>query len=194
MIVRTMIPLETGPQLGSDRPKRKTFTKVLSEVFLGGAMSRYKLRRCVVAVIFAGFWSGICSAQQTTAITGQVTDQTGAVIPKIKVIAHNESTNQDVSSISTSTGNFTFSDLRPGIYDVSASAHGFANTSENGIHLELDATVTVVLSMKPGAANETITVQAQEEQLIPRVGPEELLGHMTGATVKVLGNLSPSRE
>ncbi len=44
------------------------------------------------------------------------------------------------------------------------------------------------------AIEHAIRLQEQEEQLIPRVGPGELLGHMTGATAKVLGNLSPSRE
>jgi len=116
------------------------------------------------ALLSAGFPVGICG-QQTTGITGLVTDQSGAVIPKITVVLHNESTNENTPGLSTSTGNFTFSDLRPGIYDVSATAPGFANTAEKGIHLELDATVTVLLKMKPGAATETVSVQAQETQL-----------------------------
>jgi hypothetical protein len=128
-------------------------------------MNKHRFHHWVGAVALASLWASAGSAQQTTAITGRVIDQTGAVIPKITVVAHNESTNQDVSTVSTSTGNFTFPDLRPGIYDVSASGHGFANSAEKGIHLELDATVTATLTLKPGAANETITVQAQEAQL-----------------------------
>ena len=128
-------------------------------------MRKSRMPHCIAAVLFVALWSSMTSAQQTTAITGQVTDQTGAVVPKISVIAHNELTNENTSTISTSAGDFTFSDLRPGMYDVSATAPGFAITSEKGIHLELDATVTVLLKMKAGSATETVTVQAQEEQL-----------------------------
>jgi hypothetical protein len=128
-------------------------------------MSKCRILHCLAAVLFVALWSCTINAQQTTAITGQVTDQTGAVVPKISVIAHNELTNQDISTISTSTGNFTFTNLRPGIYNVRATAPGFNTTTEPGIHLELDATVTVVLVLKPGSTTENVVVKANEVQL-----------------------------
>jgi len=71
-------------------------------------MKFLRLLSCLLALIVPFTASG----QTSTAITGRVTDQTGAVIPKATVIAHNESTNQDIKTVSTSTGDFTFTDIR----------------------------------------------------------------------------------
>jgi hypothetical protein len=107
-----------------------------------------------------------CALGQTsTAITGHVTDQTGARVPKATVTLHNELTNQDTNTVATSTGDFTFTALQPGLYDVSATAPIFDTARETGIHLELEATVTVNLTLKPGTAKETVTVRADEIQL-----------------------------
>ncbi|HWT65387.1 MAG TPA: carboxypeptidase-like regulatory domain-containing protein, partial [Terracidiphilus sp.] len=121
--------------------------------------------RCTVAMLLALFAGVFAGAQQTTSITGQVLDQSGAVVPKAAIVVHNELTNQDVSGVSTSTGHFTITNLRPGLYDVSASAAGFALAAEKGIRLELDASVTVQLTLKPGAATESVVVRADEVQL-----------------------------
>jgi hypothetical protein len=116
---------------------------------------------CILAMVI----SFTASGQTVTRITGRITDQTGAVIPKATVTAHNELTNQDVVTITTSTGDFTFTNIRPGLYDVVATAPRFGTTTENAIHLVLDATVTVNLSLKPGSDKQNITVYADEVQL-----------------------------
>jgi len=103
--------------------------------------------------------------QQSTAVTGHVSDQTGAMIPKAKVMLHNELTNENINTVTTSTGDFTFSGLRPGIYDVSATAPHFNTAVKTGLHVELEATVTAKLVLKPGTAEETVTVRADEVQL-----------------------------
>jgi hypothetical protein len=103
--------------------------------------------------------------QFSTGITGRVADSTGAVIPKAKVTAHNELTNEDTFAVTGSSGDFTFATLKPGIYDVSATAPGFDTASETGIHLQLEATLTVKLTLKPGVATASVTVHADEVQL-----------------------------
>ncbi|MGA2351419.1 MAG: carboxypeptidase regulatory-like domain-containing protein [Terracidiphilus sp.] len=105
------------------------------------------------------------SGQTTTAITGRVLDGAGAVIQRANVTAHNELTSQDIKAVTTSTGDFTFSELRPGIYDVSATAPGFDSTVETGVNLHVDAVATVNLILRPGSATESITVHADEAQL-----------------------------
>jgi len=125
---------------------------------------RFRLT-CLITMLAALFAAALVSAQQTTSITGQVADQSGAVVPKAAIVVHNELTNQDVSTVSTSTGHFTITNLRPGLYDVSASAAGFAVAAEKGIRLELDASVTVQLTLKPGTATESVVVRADEVQL-----------------------------
>lgn len=116
---------------------------------------------CVLALILPFAAHG----QTTTGITGVVTDGSGAVIAKASVIAHNQQTNQDLTTVSTSTGNFTFPNLRPGVYDVTATAPGFDTASVTDIHLHLDAVASVNLKLRPGAAKEVVTVHADEQQI-----------------------------
>jgi hypothetical protein len=94
-----------------------------------------------------------------------VVDTTGAVIPKANVTAHSELTNEDIKIVTSSSGDFSFTSLKPGLYDISASAPGFDTARETGIHLQLEATLTVKLTLKPGAATESVTVRADEALL-----------------------------
>ena len=100
--------------------------------------------------------------QFSTGITGRVADTSGAVIPKATVTAHNQLTNVDIHTISSSSGDFTFTSLKPGLYDISATAPGFDTAAETGIHLQLEATVTVKLTLKPGTVQESVSVRADE--------------------------------
>lgn len=122
------------------------------------------LARCTILflAIVAPF---VAWGQFSTGITGRVADSTGAVIPKAAVTAHNELTNVDINTVTTSSGDFTFTSLKPGIYDVSATAPGFDTARETGIHLQLEATLTVILTLKPGTAVESVSVHADEVQL-----------------------------
>lgn len=115
--------------------------------------------------LLAMVFSFTASGQTVTRITGRITDQTGAVIPKATITARNELTNQSVVTATTSTGDYTFTNIRSGLYDVSATAPGFGTATENAVHLVLDATVTVNLSLKPGSDKENVTVYADEVQL-----------------------------
>ena len=107
----------------------------------------------------------VARGQFSTGITGRVADQTGAVIPKATVTAHSESTNEDIKTVTSSSGNFSFTSLKPGLYDILATAPGFDTAREIGIHLQLEATLTVKLTLKPGAASETVSVHADEALL-----------------------------
>lgn len=102
---------------------------------------------------------------QVTGITGRVADPLGAVIPKASITLHNVQTNQNLTTVSTATGDFTFTRIRPGLYDVSATAPGFKMATESAIHLELDATVTVNLTLVVGSVMEKVTVRSDEVQL-----------------------------
>jgi len=107
----------------------------------------------------------VADGQTTTAITGVVMDSTGAMIAKASITAHNQQTGQNLTTVSTSTGNYTFPNLRPGVYNVSANAPGFDTSAVAGVHLHLDAVATVNLTLRPGTAKEVVTVHADEEML-----------------------------
>jgi len=94
------------------------------------------------------------------AFTGRVTDHTGASVPKASITVHNVATNSDVKTTTTGAGDYTVPYLKPGIYQISASAPGFEMTVRTGLDLQVDQTATVDFTLKVGAATETVTVQA----------------------------------
>jgi len=93
------------------------------------------------------------------AFTGRVTDQTGAVVPKASITVHNVATNVDTTTTTTRTGDYTVPYLKPGPYQVSASARGFETTVRTGLDLQSAQTATVDFALKVGSATETVTVQ-----------------------------------
>ncbi len=70
-------------------------------------------------------------AQTSGSITGEVTDQSGAVAPNAAVTATNSKTNVARSTTTNAAGIYSFPDLTPGTYEVKVTAAGFANISNS---------------------------------------------------------------
>jgi len=92
------------------------------------------------------------------AITGTVTDSTGAVIGGATVNA--TSVDQNVSTIRTSTGagDFTVGPLSPGEYTLTVTAKGFEKFIQEHVTVNALETVAVNVKLTVGAAQQTITV------------------------------------
>src|ERR1700744_1072526 len=67
-------------------------------------------------------------AQTTTtgAISGTVTDPSGAAVSGAKLIVHNDATNAESALTADSNGFYNAVQLQPGTYTVTISASGFA--------------------------------------------------------------------
>ena len=59
-------------------------------------------------------------------IRGATQDQTGAALPEVIVKLHNEDENTDVSTLSDSSGNFVFQNVKPGHYRLQGAKEGFS--------------------------------------------------------------------
>ncbi len=59
-------------------------------------------------------------------INGTITDQSGAVVPGAQVAAVETSTNTSYKTVSSSAGEFSFSNLPLGDYSVTITATGFS--------------------------------------------------------------------
>jgi len=92
------------------------------------------------------------------AISGQVTDSTGAAIPDAAVTATNNATNVSTTRTSSGSGNYAISPVLPGVYTVKVAAKGFRTLVQNNIVVDalamkgFDAVLTI------GATDTTITV------------------------------------
>ena len=100
---------------------------------------------------------GAASAQ--SAITGQVKDSSGAVLPGVTVEASSPALIERVRTVvSDAQGRYAIVDLRPGTYKVSFTLTGFMTFAHEAIDLPSNFTATVNGDLKVGAVEETVTV------------------------------------
>jgi hypothetical protein len=98
-------------------------------------------------------------------LTGNVTDQTGAVVPGARVEAVNVGTKIGKATTTNGNGAYQFTDLLPGIYRVTISAAGFRAQVQEATTIEANTVRRFDASLEPGAVQETLTVVAQGEAL-----------------------------
>lgn len=104
-------------------------------------------------------------AQTTADIVGTVTDTTGAVVPGASLTAVNEATKEEHKAVSQSTGDFTFTLLDPGVYDIHVTQNGFKAYAASGIKVAAGDRPRVNIMLQPGAVTEQISVTAETPAL-----------------------------
>jgi hypothetical protein len=110
------------------------------------------------------FFSLTAEAQQgTAAITGVVTDSSGAIIPGVNVTLRNPQTGVTLKAKTESAGAYTIKLVPPGPgYIIKFEAPGFSATEISGLYLNVDTTRTQDTKLQAGA-NYTIEVSAANQ-------------------------------
>jgi len=112
-------------------------------------------------IILSLFLAAVAWAQAPTgAVSGKVTDQTGALIPGATVTA-TEADGKQVITTSDQGGTFSMQSLPPGSYTVSATAKGFAQYSQPGVTLTPGHTLTLNMTLQVQAQEEKVNVQSE---------------------------------
>ncbi len=99
------------------------------------------------------------------AITGVITDATGAVVPNVQVTATHLATHTTFKAVTTSVGVYRIPYLPPGDYEVSAALKGFKTAVVSQVVVAVATVVTADLKLELGATTESVTVSAQAAQL-----------------------------
>ena len=121
-----------------------------------------RLRVVLVVLVLLATTTPFAVAQITTAtISGTIKDETGGVLPGVDIVVTNIETGLTRSSVSDSQGYFVVQGLAPGRYEARASLQGFATGVQNGIVLAVAQQAALTLTLKVGAASETITVSGE---------------------------------
>jgi hypothetical protein len=123
------------------------------------------LKGCIalcVALSLALCASGPLMAQNTTAgaITGNVTDPTGAAVPGATVTITSQNTGNVHTATSTSSGFYTVENLSDGDYTLSTAATGFSSLTIKGIHLDPGQRRAQNVTLTIGKVNTNVDVQA----------------------------------
>jgi hypothetical protein len=113
----------------------------------------------------AGSVSTFAQTAGTGALTGVVTDASGAVVAGAEIKVTSEATGEVRSVVSATNGNYSVPLLLPGLYRVEISKAGFKTSSNE--HLRITVTETVALNVKLviGPVAETMVVEANAEVL-----------------------------
>jgi len=98
-------------------------------------------------------------------IAGTITDSTGAVVAGAKVQAVDEKSGTTLEAVSTSAGTYKLVQVPIGTFDINVTAPGFQPEKLTGVQVNLQVTTAVNVTLKVGAATESITVAADAPRL-----------------------------
>jgi hypothetical protein len=113
----------------------------------------------------------VCSARgaaQTAvdgAVEGTVQDASGAVVPAVKVVAHNVGTDADQTVATDGSGYYRITRLQPGEYTVTMTATGFSSYTAQHVVVEVGRITDVEAKLTAGGASQDVTVSADDSTI-----------------------------
>ncbi len=97
----------------------------------------------------------------TAALTGIVSDPTGARVAKVRLTLTNQETGVEVKAETNAQGEYSFPLLSPGRYTLTTEAPGFKGSSHSGILLELGRVTRLDITLQLGQVDERIIVTGE---------------------------------
>ena len=101
-------------------------------------------------------------AQDTASLTGTVTDASGAAVPKAQVAVKNSEHGITRTGATNDTGDFLFSSLPIGSYDLIVSVPGFKKYEAKGVLLRVAEKARVNVALQVGTISTEVVVQGSE--------------------------------
>ena len=126
------------------------------------------LRLTFSFLLVAAFASSAYSQKVSSRVTGTVKDQGEAVVSGAKITLVDVDSHEAKTTTTNDQGYFTFSEIRPGNYVVSAEGTGFKKSQVNDVAVHVDAPVVLNITLEPGGITETVSVTASEAQSLIR--------------------------
>ena len=128
----------------------------------------------------------------TGAISGRVTDASGAVLPGVTITLSSEAVIGNRGTRATQTGGdglYRFPALSPGDYSLFFWLEGFSTVSREGIHVGVAFTATVNIVLEVGAVSQSVTVERKSPVI-----DTQSTAIATGFDARQLANLPGSRS
>ncbi len=153
--------LEQNDQAGRERfqPSRRETIKRLGLTTCGW------LALVVVSLLLSIPAPVRAQTASTGALTGTVTDSSGAVLPAVRVTATNEATGEARTVVSQQSGTYVVPLLLPGAYRVEFSAKSFKLAVKQGLRINVTETAKLDVELEPGTVQETVTVTSEAQLL-----------------------------
>lgn len=103
------------------------------------------------------------SAQSTFgAITGKVSDSSGAIIAHVKVEALNQATNVTRATTTDNAGEYQFLNVNPGVYTITVEAEQFTTTQDKNVVVLARETTRSDVQMQVKGILQTVVVEGEQ--------------------------------
>src|SRR6266849_6662028 len=128
-------------------------------------MSRSRLHILVVSFLVFGFLA-LAHAQRANAqvlygsVTGTVSDQSGAAVPKAHVTLTNRATGVARETDADENGHYLRTDVSPGSYDLKVTAGGFRPLTQTNLTVTANTVTNADVGLQVGAVSEQVVVEA----------------------------------
>jgi len=122
--------------------------------------------------------------ETTSAIVGEVTDSTGAVVPGASITITNQETGLKRNATTDDEGRFNFPQLKPGTYSVKVEAQGFQTKQSDNVVSSLGEKQTANFTLNVAQSNQSVEVSGEA----PLINPENA-NTTTTFSEKALKNL-----
>lgn len=114
---------------------------------------------CLSLVIFSA--GSVFAQSDRAAISGRVTDSSGAPLPAVEVKTHNAGMN-DIQVVTTNDeGLYRVRNLAIGTYDLTFSKTGFKSLERTGLTLQISQVAEIDVALAVGSQSETVQVSAE---------------------------------
>ena len=124
--------------------------------------SKMALLLCLLLISLVSVGAAFAQAGRG-GISGTVTDPSGAVVGKAKIVALNRATGIAQKSVSSNAGLYSFVSMNPGSYDITVTAPGFQSVSETNVVVTVDQVSKINIAMQVGSATDVVTVSAAND-------------------------------
>ncbi len=93
-------------------------------------------------------------------VTGTVTDQSGASVPKAHVVVVNRATRVTREADADDTGHYLIVDLPPGDYDLTVKVSGFKPLTQTNLMVTANTVTNADASLQVGTVSQQVSVEA----------------------------------
>lgn len=132
---------------------------------MGKVHVRRSLQRLVACAVLLLAGTPAFAQFERSRVSGTITDQQGGVMPGVTVTATNVATNQAEVAVTDGSGFYTFPNLQPGRYTLSAELQGFKKATRQDLQLDAAGSINVDFALEAGALTEEVTVTAEAAPL-----------------------------
>jgi hypothetical protein len=114
----------------------------------------------VLLCLFSLAYTVTAQTLTTGQVLGRLTDPSGATVPQARIELRDTATGSVRATTTDEAGQYTFSQVTPGSYSVTAIAAGFAHAVVSSVTVEVGKSSTINIELSLGKTTETIEVHS----------------------------------